>query len=240
MMPKIIHYCWFGGKPLTPLAVKCIESWKKKFPPYEIKEWNEDNFDVYAIPYIREAYEQKKYAFVSDYARFFILYKYGGIYLDVDVEVINPFQDIIDRGAFMACESNYPLALSVNPGLGCGCEPGNEVFRDFLELYATLHFDGQGGTKTICHYTTEYFVANGLQNSNQLQQVKGIWIYPKDYFCPKNPQTKQCNFTENTRTIHHYAASWFTWSSYAAIFIRKFLGERGVRFFARIKHLIKF
>lgn len=153
------------------------------------------------------------------------------------------FQDIIDKGAFMACESNYPLELSVNPGLGFGCEMGNEVLRDFLELYATFHFAGQDGnadTKTICHYTTEYFVANGMQNCNKVQQVKGFWVYPQEYFCPKKTQTKQFTFTENTRTIHHYAASWFTWSSYVAIFIRKFLGEKGVRFFARIKHSVKF
>ena len=104
MIPKIIHYCWFGGNPLPELAMKCIESWRTYFPDYEIKEWNEDNFDVNIIPYTKEAYENKKYAFVSDYARFWILYNHGGIYFDTDVEVIKKMDDIIEKGSFMGCE----------------------------------------------------------------------------------------------------------------------------------------
>ena len=115
MIPKVIHYCWFGRNPLPPLAVKCIESWKKFLPGYEIKEWNEDNFDVNIIPYIQEAYEARKYAFVSDYARFYILYHHGGIYFDTDVEVIKSIDDIIERGAFMGCE-NEAKRLCQNVG----------------------------------------------------------------------------------------------------------------------------
>lgn len=106
MIPKIIHYCWFGRGPLPELAQKCIASWKKYLPDYEIKEWNEDNFDVNIIPYTAEAYKAKKYAFVSDYARFWILYQYGGIYFDTDVEVIRPMDDIIERGNFMGFETD--------------------------------------------------------------------------------------------------------------------------------------
>ena len=101
MIPKIIHYCWFGRNPLPDSAKKCIESWRKFFPEYEIKEWNEDNFDVHLIPYVEEAYNAKKYAFVSDYARFWILYFYGGVYFDTDVEVIRPMDDILAKGGFM-------------------------------------------------------------------------------------------------------------------------------------------
>lgn len=104
MIPKIIHYCWFGRNPLPPLAQECIASWRKYLPDYEIKEWNEDNFDVNAIPYTAEAYRQKKYAFVSDYARFWIMYHYGGLYFDTDVEVIRPLDDIIAAGNFMGFE----------------------------------------------------------------------------------------------------------------------------------------
>ena len=120
MIPKVIHYCWFGHHPLSPLAKKCMKSWKRYFPDYEIKEWNERNFDVNIIPYVKEAYEAKRYAFVSDYARFWILYRYGGIYFDTDVEVIRPMTDIIERGAFMGCETvaNKNIPLYVNPGLG--------------------------------------------------------------------------------------------------------------------------
>ena len=128
MIPKIIHYCWFGRNPLPELARKCIASWRKYLPDYEIKEWNEDNFDVNIIPYTAEAYAQKKYAFVSDYARFWILYRYGGIYFDTDVEVIRPLDDIIARGCFMGFETDPApkqngVDACVNPGLGLGVAP---------------------------------------------------------------------------------------------------------------------
>ncbi|MDE6612292.1 MAG: glycosyl transferase, partial [Muribaculaceae bacterium] len=108
MIPKTIHYCWFGRNPLPESALKCIASWRKYFPDYQIIEWNEDNFDVNAIPYTAQAYAAKKYAFVSDYARFKILYDHGGLYFDTDVEVIKPFDDILERGAFMGFELAAP------------------------------------------------------------------------------------------------------------------------------------
>lgn len=152
MIPKVIHYCWFGRNPLPSLAVKCIESWKKYFPDYEIKEWNENNFNVNIITYTQEAYERKKYAFVSDYARFWILYHYGGLYFDTDVEVIKPMNDIIVKGPFMGCEKDVDkqestvssaipsLGLGVNPGLGLGVGPGLELYGELLRLYDGLHF----------------------------------------------------------------------------------------------------
>ena len=143
MIPKVIHYCWFGRNTLPPLAVKCIESWKKYFPDYEIKEWNEENFNVNIIPYTKEAYEMKKYAFVSDYARFWILYHYGGLYFDTDVEVIRPMDDIIDKGPFMGCEKNIDnngeTILAVAPGLGLGANPGLGLYSELLQLYSTFH-----------------------------------------------------------------------------------------------------
>ena len=125
MTPQIIHYCWFGRNPLPDLALKCIASWRKYLPDYEIKEWNEDNFDVNIIPYTAEAYKAKKYAFVSDYARFYILYKYGGLYFDTDVEVIRPISDILNNGAFMGCECDgmsKSSPITVAPGLGLGVQ----------------------------------------------------------------------------------------------------------------------
>ena len=135
-------------KPLPHLAVKCINSWKRYFPDYEIKEWNESNFDVNIIPYTKEAYEAKRYAFVSDYARFWILYHYGGIYFDTDVEVIKPMNDIISKGAFMGWETAVKknIPVYINPGLGIGCETGNLIYRE-LNKNSTLKIDNflQGG-----------------------------------------------------------------------------------------------
>ena len=151
MIPKIIHYCWFGGNPLPPLALECIASWKKFLPDYEIKEWNEKNFDVNITPYTAEAYRQKKYAFVSDYARFWILEKHGGIYFDTDVEVIRPLDDIIAAGNFMGFEydpdgENSPsryaprYCFSVSLGLGFGVEAGHPFMRKMLTKYENMEF----------------------------------------------------------------------------------------------------
>ncbi len=148
MIPKVIHYCWFGRNPLPSLAIKCIESWRKYLPDYEIKEWNEDNFDVNIIPYTQEAYQVGKYAFVSDYARFWILYKYGGLYFDTDVEVIKPMDDIIARGPFMGCEKDVSdtSVASVAPGLGLGVNPGLGLYKEILEMYSKLSFVNKDGT----------------------------------------------------------------------------------------------
>lgn len=212
-IPKIIHYCWFGRNPLPPLAIKCIESWKKYLPDYEIKEWNEDNFDVNIIPYTAEAYKAKKYAFVSDYARFWILYKYGGLYFDTDVEVIKPMDDIIQRGAFMGFEMNPKgnKSGSIAPGLGLGTLPKTNLYTELLKMYDGVHFNKEDGAlnqKTIVEYTTEVLIAKGLENKKGIQFIEGVYIYPSEYFCPIDIVTKRLHITKNTRTIHHYAASW--------------------------------
>ena len=131
MIPKKIHYCWFGRNPLPESAKKCIASWRKYFPDYEIIEWNEDNYDVNKIPYTQQAYAAKKYAFVSDYARFDILYQHGGIYFDTDVEVIKSFDDVLEHGAFMGCEidGSSRSGIAVAPGLGIAAAPGLGLYK---------------------------------------------------------------------------------------------------------------
>ena len=218
MIPKIIHYCWFGRGPLPELAQKCIASWKKYLPDYEIKEWNEDNFDVNIIPYTAEAYKAKKYAFVSDYARFWILYQYGGIYFDTDVEVIRSIDDIVERGNFMGFETDPKVQVkadaseaSVNPGLGMGVAPGLGLIKKMLDYYEGRHFEfipGGIGQLTIVHIATEVLLKAGLKQQQGIQQVNDIWIYPAEYFCPINLKTGRIHVKPNTRTIHHYAGTW--------------------------------
>lgn len=215
MIPKVIHYCWFGHSPLPKLAEKCIASWKKFFPDYEIKEWNEGNFDVNIIPYTAEAYQAKKYAFVSDYARFWILYHYGGLYFDTDVEVIKPMDDIIAKGPFMGCEldAEGATALAVTPGLGLGVNPGLGFYKIMLQMYSTLNFIERGkiyNLETIVSYTTKELLKLGLKNEKKVQFVAGIYIYPQEYFCPLHVENnrKVLSITSNTYTIHHWAASW--------------------------------
>ena len=213
MIPKTIHYCWFGHSPLPLSARKCIESWCTYFPDYEIKEWNENNFDIGIIPYVEEAYRTKKYAFVSDFARFWILYHYGGIYFDTDVEVIRPMDDVVSRGAFMGCEQGSLKGISafrINPGVGMGSLPGLGIYKELLELYAGLHFVySAANLKTVVEHTTELFMKHETKEyGNGLLQIAGVYVYPSDYFSPKSYVTKKIRITENTRTIHHFAGTW--------------------------------
>ena len=229
MIPKIIHYCWFGRGAMPELAFKCIESWKKYLPDYEIKEWNEDNFDVNAIPYTREAYEAKKYAFVSDYARFWILYNYGGLYFDTDVEVIKSMSHIIEKGAFMGFENNEPSTTGVAPGLGLGVEAMHPLYKEIKEYYEKEHFikeDGSKNLNTVVSRVTGILVDNGLQVDNSFQTINGINIFPYEYFCPIRVSDGKLNLTDNTVTIHHYAASWV---SPTHLFLRKVLLAIGGR-----------
>ena len=218
MIPKVIHYCWFGRNPLPKSAVKCIESWRKYLPDYDIKEWNEDNFDVNIIPYTAEAYSVGKYAFVSDYARFWVLYHYGGVYFDTDVEVIKPIDDIVEKGAFMGVEvmcEVHPRSLigypMVAPGLGIGAPAGVEFYKKMLDFYLSYHFLPECGKTiggTVVYHTTKMLVEEGLKMQPDLQQVAGIWIYPEDYFNPFDDLTGRLNKTERTRSIHWYSRSW--------------------------------
>lgn len=210
-IPKVIHYCWFGGKPLPSLAHKCIASWKKYFPDYEIKEWNESNFDVSMIAYTKQAYDAKKYAFVSDYARFWILYNHGGIYFDTDVEVIKSFDDILEQGAFMGLETTEDGKYAPAPGLGIACAAGHDTYEELLESYKQEQFllqNGEQDLSTIVSRTRDILKKYGFVEKNETQKVHEILIYPADYFCPKDFATGKLTITENTRSIHWYDASW--------------------------------
>lgn len=244
MIPKIIHYCWFGGNPLPSLAIRCINSWKKFFPDYEIKEWNENNFDVNIIPYTQEAYQAKKYAFVSDYARFWILYHYGGLYFDTDVEVIRPMDDIIARGPFMGCENEVSEksndVLVVAPGLGLGIESNSSLYKEILDMYETQHFIDDKGSlnlKTVVTYVSELLQKYGLKNVNDIQECCGIYIYPKDWFCPMDYNSGKIYLTSHTRTIHHYSASWFSRKEKLRIRVIRLIGDGPTRLLRFIKHL---
>lgn len=222
MIPKVINYCWFGRNPLPDSAIKCINSWKKFLPDYEIKEWNEDNFDVNIIPYTQEAYASKKYAFVSDYARFWILYHHGGLYFDTDVEVIKSMDHIIDEGAFMGIEklnpsiSNVDTESMVNPGLGLGAQPFHPLFKEIIEHYNILHWCDSYGNQlsgTVVHHTTKILQQHGFVQSNKKQSFEGVTIYPSDVFCPMDSTTGITTITNNTVSIHHYTCSWMDQNS---------------------------
>lgn len=212
MIPKTIHYCWFGDNPLPKLALKCIDSWRKYLPDYTIMQWNEHNYDIRKISYIAEAYEAKKYAFVSDYARFDILYRYGGLYFDTDVEVIKPFDDILSHGPFMGCEIDGEIKkIKVAPGLGIGANPGLGIYKHIIDFYSSQHFlekDGSLNTETVVKKTTKILKEHGLKNVSGIQKVEGITIYPREFFNPLQDSTGVLKITDNTHSIHWYAKTW--------------------------------
>ena len=232
MIPKVIHYCWFGRNPLPDSALKCIESWKKYLPDYEVVQWNEDNFDVNCIPYVAEAYEARKYAFVSDYARFYVLYNQGGVYFDTDVEVVAPLADILEKGPYMGMEHTLSGEVAVNPGLGFAAEPKMEFIGELLEMYAGLRFKNEDGSlnmTTIVKHTTWPLMKKGYKPENTFQHCAGFQLYPTDYFCPLDYRTGKLHGTDNTRTIHHYAATWHSWKDKFVKLKRKFFSEAQIK-----------
>lgn len=243
-IPKIIHYCWFGGNPLPDLAIKCIESWKKYCPDYEIKEWNENNFDINSCDYIREAYAKKRWAFISDYARFKILYEFGGLYFDTDVELIHEIDDLISKGPFMGEEMGISDALSKNftvaPGLGLAANPGLDLYKEIINYYEGIHFINEDGEEilldTVVTKTTRLLAEHGFAGNGSVEEVNGIFIYPPDFFCPKNFRTGELCITENTRSIHYYTASWLNKKENRWNNVELWIGKHfGVNFRTRLK-----
>lgn len=241
MIPKVIHYCWFGRNPLPQLALDCIASWKKYLPDYEIKEWNEDSFDVNIIPYTAEAYKAKKYAFVSDYARFWILEQYGGVYFDTDIELIKPIDDILEQGSYLAFEGDVSRFAkgSIAPGLGLAFEAHHSFLRSMISLYGKLSFinpDGSINYKTICDYTTEYLYTRGLKRTFGVQIIDGIHLWPSEYFSPTHFVTKRLHITSNTRSIHRDMRSWSAGYNPLVSFIWKHSPECLLIWYNRLKH----
>ena len=236
-IPKIIHYCWFGGNSIPELGLKCIESWKKYFPDYEIRQWDETNFDLNINNYVKEAYEQKKWAFVSDYARFWILYNYGGIYFDTDVEVVKKPSEEIINSCFMGEEdSNHNWNKSTNSkyqiasGLGLSANSGLGLYKEILEYYDNEHFlleDGTLNLETVVSRVTKILEKYGYRGNKTIERVKGVTVYPPDYFCAMNPDDGIIRITDNTISIHHYADTWHSEKEKQAIKLSKKFENKG-------------
>lgn len=209
-IPKRIHYCWLGRNPKPKSVVKCIESWKKFCPDYEIIEWNEDNLDIASHLYSQQAYDAKAWAFATDYFRLWIVYHYGGIYLDTDVQVIKSLDSLLENKAFMGFENGE----KINSGLGFGAEAGSRAIYEQMRAYESLAFRNEDGTfnkRPAPEYSTEIMKAFGLTNdTGKIQRVLDMACYPAEYFAPKDYFTGRLHITRNTYSIHHYDASWFT------------------------------
>jgi len=209
MIPKTIHYCWFGGKPKPKSVIKCIKSWRKKCPDYEIVEWNESNYDVTQNRYMKEAYDEKKWAFVSDYSRLDIIYRYGGVYLDTDVELVRTLDPFLDSRAYFAFQFNQIVA----PGLGFGAEQGNELIKILMEQYESISFyheDSSLNLTPMPEFLSPVFSNYGFKLNGDYQNIGGIIVYPREYFDPLDYSTGFIFKTKKTVSIHHYFASWYS------------------------------
>lgn len=205
MIPKKIHYCWFGRGEKPKLAKKCIDSWKRHCPDYELIEWNEDNFDVNINSYTKMCYEQKKYAFLTDYVRLWVVEKYGGVYFDTDVQVLKSFDELLESSSFFGFETGE----YVNTGIGFGAIAGNEIVRQMIYEY-----DQMLNTKiefiNCPRLNTDALIRFGLKLNGQKQNINNAIIYPIDYFNPLDSITGKLVKTENTYSIHWYSMSWLT------------------------------
>jgi len=209
-MIKVIHYCWFGNGEIPEKDRMCIESWKKFFPGFEIKRWDESNFNVNICLYTKQAYEQKKWAFVSDFARIYILYNYGGLYFDTDVKILKSFDDILERGPFLGREKEAPL-IGVNPGIGMYAEKKMPFLKEILDSYLNSSFLDQYGLHNyynIVDRFSDHLISKGLTPCDDIQNVAGFAIYPKEYFCPMDYHSGVIRKSDKTHSIHLYHESW--------------------------------
>lgn len=232
MIPKKIHYCWFGRGRMPDLALNCIESWHKHMPDYEYKLWNEDSFDIHLNAYVEEAYQARKFAFVTDYVRLYALYTEGGIYMDTDVEVLKPFDDLLELPGFTGYEGSKYLP----PVTGTLASEANNMWvKEQLDSYLDAHFiksDGTLDTTTNTARISEIMRKGGFVQSGEKQVYKDMHIFPVDYFCPRQT-TGELLFSDNTYCDHHFMGSWSDKTS--SNFLLKLIGQKNLTRIIKIK-----
>lgn len=213
-------------------AINCVESWRKFCPDYKIIQWNESNYDISKNDYMHQAYEKKKWGFVPDYARLDIVYHYGGIYLDTDVEIIRSFDELLNEKGFAGFESEKYVAL----GLGFGAEEGNPIIKEMLNQYENVSFINDDGTLNLLAspaYSSEILMQNGYYMNGKFQKGENFTLYPKDFFCPQDYETGIINITDNTYSIHHYAATWHSLWDRIVVRIERCKNKSGVEYKVR-------
>lgn len=207
MIPKVIHYCWFGKNKKSASVQKCIASWRKYCPDYEIIEWNEENFPLKENLYCYQAYRAEKWAFAADYARLWIVYNYGGIYLDTDVEILKNWDPLLLHDCFMGRQASS----EVNTGVGFGAVKGHPLIKIMLDDYQSISFikeDGEMDLWTCPHRNSQWLYENGMEHKDVYQEIAGAAIYPSEFFSPKDAWTRQTKRTKNTYSIHHCDGTW--------------------------------
>jgi len=207
LIPKVIHYCWFSGSEMPEKFKRCIGSWKKYCPDYDIRRWDESNYDINKNPYMKAAYKHQKWGFVPDYARLDILYQYGDIYMDTDVELVRGLDELLYQSAFCGVEKWG----NINMGGCSGAVAGHPVIQKMLEAREGISFireDGSLNLETCGIYETKPLIREGMQVDNQVQTVGGMTVYSSDYFSPYDYMSGEITMTENTFSIHHFNGGW--------------------------------
>lgn len=239
MIPKKIHYCWFGKGKKSKMFKKCYESWVKFFPDYEIIEWNESNFDINSNKYVKQAYESKKYAFVSDYARLKILYEQGGIYFDTDVEVLKPLSEEILKEGYFAKEQDDKIST----GLGFSVPPKCKIIKIMLDDYENINFIDDNGKMdlTPCPTrNTESLKKYGYIIDKNNLPLDNIKTYNRDYFCGYDLKNNHYIISEKTYTVHHYDASWKSKSSQQKTKLKRIISKLiGIKNYQKIREVLK-
>ena len=235
MIPKIIHYCWFGRSAIPEEALKCIESWHKYMPDYEYVLWNEDNFNLSSNQYVREAYEKRKFAFVSDYVRLHALYTKGGIYLDTDVEVLKPFDDLLNLSGFIGFEGTkyHPVGTGTIASM-----PEGEWVKEQLAEYDNARFinpDGSLDMTTNPIRITRTMVKNGFVQDGKEQTYKDMHVFPTEYFCPRQT-TGEILLTGKTYCDHHFMGSWDEQKSTS--FLKRLIGQKLMTRLIKLKRVL--
>lgn len=223
-IPKIIHYVWVGGKPKPKIVNKCIESWKKKLPSYEIKEWNESNFDINSVKYVKEAYEAKKYAFVSDYIRLYALYHYGGIYFDTDIEVLKN-EKILEKYFSKSNIFSFESDKSIMTGM-MAAEKNSKIIKEFMEIYSNLVFKDLNGNIDITPNTrrlTNLLLKKDLKlnESTQESDKYNYIVYESGIFSSYDMYNNSYQITDKSISVHHFSGSWLSKRKKAIIYIKK-------------------
>ena len=229
MIPKIIHYCWFGRNPYPEKVQYCIESWRKYLPDYEFKLWNEDSFDINTSAFVREAYENQRYAFVSDYVRVFALYTQGGIYLDTDIEVKKDFKDLLDNKLLLGTDDSGALTAFM------AAEKNHPYFGELLSKYNEMHFvldNGKQNTSVNNIWMQECLKKYGYVEENLFQKLEeGVLVYPDEFFHAKSLVSGKYHITKKTYCIHHHTLLWIPLKTRIIRFLRLYvvvpiLGEK--------------
>lgn len=233
-IPKVIHYCWFGDKTKPSIFYKCFASWKKYCPDYEIKEWNESNFDINVNTFCKEAYENKKYAFVSDVARLEILYNEGGIYVDADVEFIRNIDELLSHRVIVGYEQQAYGYNYIATGLFLAAEKHHPWIKKMLEDYQNRSFYGADSNLISCTFLNTQLTIQeyGLVPDGKSTTLDDdICIYSSEYFCPINYSTQKINIQKNTYAIHHYAGTWLSKKQKIGRIVKRVLGEKAYYLF---------